>query len=387
MKLSFHLTLLVAATSFLSACGGGGATALESADNAAASLLSKGNPTTPADNPNAAPLRIVSTPNSNVFPLLLAMARQPALPATLVPIADGAQIDSTFAAGQGDALLAMTYTMAKKVVTGKVPDLQLLRVNLWRGFSALAPSSAAVTNFSQLVGKGLLVSGPASGGKGGGPDLIFQAAIKRAGYTMADFKVCYLPVMQAAPMLAEQQPMNSNTACDPSFDFPPTALSMVEPAATGIILQTLMATSSSAVKLERAIDLQTLFTGYHAWPASQLPHGGFGVLGTVLDAPTRQVTLSAVIKAYDAAVQEIATATTLQKRLEIAQIISAGITQYYGNLGLSLPAPVIAVALSNKELVVRGDLSLAAVKTDLNLFLTEVVGSAPPATFYRTQGF
>lgn len=334
----------------------------------------------------ALPLRVVSTPNPNVFPLLLALARQPSLPVALVPIADGAQIDSSFSAGQGDALLAMTYTMAKKVTTGKVPDLQLLRVSLWRGFSELALSSASVTNFSQLLGKGLLVSGPTSGGKGGGPDLIFQAALRRAGYAFADFKVCYLPVMQAAPMLAEQQKMNSNPACDPSFDFAPVAISLVEPAATGMVMQTLMPTSSGAALLERAIDFQTLFTGYSAWPASQLPHGGLAVLGVVLDDPARQTTVHSVLQAYDAAVAEIAAATPAQ-RMQIAQIISAGITQYYGNLGLELPAPVIAAALSNKELVLRGDLKLASVQSDLNRFLTEVVGSAPPATFYRATGF
>jgi len=193
MKSSYiHLFFAAAATSFLSACGGGNAPEI------AITSLKDRQPasTQPVAQPGLAPLRIVATPNPNVFALLLAMARQPALPVSLIPIGDGGQIDSTFAAGQGDALLAMTYTMAKKVISGKVPDLQLLRVNLWRGFSELAPSAAGVTSFSQLVGKGLLVSGPTSGGKGGGPDLIFQAALKRAGYGVADFKVCYLPVIQ-----------------------------------------------------------------------------------------------------------------------------------------------------------------------------------------------
>lgn len=384
MKSSYiHLFFAAAATSFLSACGGGNAPEI------AITSLKDRQPasTQPVAQPGLAPLRIVATPNPNVFALLLAMARQPALPVSLIPIGDGGQIDSTFAAGQGDALLAMTYTMAKKVVSGKVPDLQLLRVNLWRGFSELAPSAAGVTSFSQLVGKGLLVSGPTSGGKGGGPDLIFQAALKRAGYGVADFKVCYLPVMQAAPMMAEQQNMNSNAACDPSFNFPPAGISLVEPAATGMVMQTLMPSSANAVKLERAIDVQSLFTGYNAWPASQLPHGGLAVLGAVLDDPARQATLSAVLTAYDAAVREIAAASSLRQRMEIANIVSAGITKYYGNLGLALPAPVIAAALTRNELVVRSDLSLAAVQTDLNRFLTEVVGSPPPATFYRTQGF
>ena len=377
MKLRFTLTLLAAAaTSFVTACGGGDATppTAETLESAQAVRTA------------AAPLRIVSTPNPNVFPLLLALARQPALAATLVPIADGSQIDSTFATGQGDALLAMTYTMAKKVTTGKVPDLQLLRVNLWRGFSELAPTSAAVTNFSQLVGKGLLVAGPTSGGKGGGPDLIFQAALRRAGHSVADFKVCYLPVMQAAPMIAQQQAMNSNPACDPSFNFAPSAISLVEPAATGLVLQSMMSTGGGSVTLERAIDFQTLFTGYKTWPATQLPHGGLAALGAVLDNPARQATVRSVLKAYDAAVLEIASATPLQ-RMKIANIVSAGITKYYGNLGLELPAPVVMAALSNGELVMRGDLRLAAVQSELNQFLTEVVGVAPPAAFYRTLGY
>lgn len=371
MKLLILPAMLAAATSVLTACGGGGGAPA---------------PATPAATAPVA-LRIVATPNPNVFPLLLAMARQPSLPVTLVPIADGAQIDTAFAAGQGDALLAMTYTTAKKVITGKVPDLQLLRVNLWRGFSELAVSGAAVTNFSQLVGKGLLVSGPTSGGKGGGPDLIFQAAIKRAGYKVADFKVCYLPVMKAAPMMAGQLNMNSQPDCDPSFNFAPSAISLVEPAATGLVLQTLMQPVAGSVALERAIDVQTLFTGFTAWPPAQLPHGGLAVLGSVLNDPARQSALSPVLTAYDAAVREIAAASTLRARGEVAQIISAGIAKYYGNLGLELPAPVIAAALMNNELVMRGDLGLVAVQADLHRFLTEVVGSAPPASFYRTQGF
>jgi hypothetical protein len=368
--------LLATATSLLTACGGG-SSADPMIDTAAQP---------PADRITSQPIRVVATPNPNVFPLLLAMARQPTMPAVLVPIADGAQIDSTFAAGQGDALLAMTYTMAKKVTTGKVADLQLLRVNLWRGFSELTLSSASITNFSQLLGKGLLVSGPTSGGKGGGPDLIFQAALRRAGYSVADFKVCYLPVMQAAPMIAEQQKMNTNQACDPSFDFAPAAISLVEPAATGLVMQTLMPTSANAVPLARSIDFQALFTGYGAWPASQLPHGGLAALGTVLADATRQATMRSVLSAYDAAVAEIAAATPAQ-RIQIAQIVSAGITKYYGNLGLDLPAPVIAAALASGELVIRSDLTLTTIQADLDRFLTEVVGSSPPAKFYRAQGF
>jgi ABC-type nitrate/sulfonate/bicarbonate transport system substrate-binding protein len=278
----------------------------------------------------------------------------------------------------------MTYTAAKKVTSGKVPGLQLVRVNLWRGFSALTPKDMAVTNFAQLVGKGVLVSGPTSGGKGGGPDLIFQAALKRSGFSLSDFKVCYLPVMEAAPMMAEQKKMNSNPACDSSFDMPPTAISLVEPAATGMVMQTLMPTSAAATVLSSSVDYQSLFSGFTAWPAAQLPHGGLTVLNTVLDDVGRKAQTAQVLAAYDAAVAEIATADTLSKRMEIAQIVSTGITKFYGSMGLTLPAPVIAAALSSQDLVMRGDLGVDAVQADLQRFLNEVVGVTVPVTFYRS---
>lgn len=94
--------------------------------------------------------------------------------------------------------------------------------------------------------------------------------------------------------------------CDPSFNFAPRVISLVEPAATGLVLQTLMQPVAGSVPLERAIDVQTLFTGFTAWPAAQLPHGGLAVLGSVLNDPTRQSALSPVLTAYDAAVREIA---------------------------------------------------------------------------------
>jgi len=364
------LTLSAALTAVLTACGGGGGPLAATSTSAVASV---------------APLRFVATPNPNVFPLLLALARNPTLPAKLVPIADGSQIATQFSAGNGDALLAMTYTAAKQVITGKVPQLQLVQVNDWRGFWMISPQSAGITQFAQLVGKGVLVSGPTSGGQGGGPDLIFQAALRRAGQSIGNFKVCYLPVMQAAPMMAQQLPMNSNPACDPSFNVAPTAISLVEPAATGLVMQTRLPGSSANAPLARAFDIQTLFTGYTAWPQSQLPHGGVAVLSTVLNEPARLAETQMVLQAYSAAADEIMAARSNPQALQqVAQIISAGITTYYGSYGLSLPAPVIAAALTQQELVFRTDLSLTSIQSDLNAFLTEVVGSAPPTSFYRS---
>lgn len=365
---------VLASASVLAACGGGA----EVADAGASSAL-----------PNALaaqitmPIKLVSTPNPNVFPLLLAKARNPSLPVELMAVASGSDIDQAFANEGAEALLSMTYTAAQKVTSGKIPDLQLAQTYFWRGFWQVAPTTANIKSFDDLVGKGIIISGPTSGGKGGGPDFIFQAAVKRAGHTMADFKICYLPVMQGAPMLSQQQAMNSNPACDPSFAFPPTAISLVEPAATGLKMQAMM-NSSGATTLDKAIDVQTLFTGYRDWPASQLPHGGLSARKAVFDNATKAAALTSVMKAYAAAVQEINDATTRPIKLaEISRIISAGITTYYGQYGLDLPPPVIGKALIQKDMVFRNDLPNAAVKTDLQNFLNEVVGNPVPGSFYR----
>jgi hypothetical protein len=357
----------------LSACGGGGGDAPASSTTSTSTSTAN----------TVVPIKLVSTPNPNVFPLLLAVARNPALAVQLVPAASSSDIDSAFASGGAEALLSMTYTAAQKVTSSKIPDLQLMQSYFWRGFSLVSPSTAGVTSFDNLVGKGIVISGPASGGKGGGPDFIFQAAVKRSGHTMADFKVCYLPVMQGAPMLAQQQLMNSNTACDTNFAFAPTAISLVEPAATGLQMQTLMNTSGG-VKLNKAIDVQALFTGYTAWPTGQLPHGGLSARKAVLDDASRAAVLKTVASAYASAIQEINTATTNPASLaDISNVISAGITTYYGQYGLSLPAAAIGAALVQKELIFRTDLANTTIKSDLQSFLNEVVGSAVPDSFYR----
>ena len=359
----------------LAACGSGGA----GANSPGAS-----SPTAQAGS-QPAPLRIVSTPNPSVFPLLLAMAQNPNLPVSLVPVATGSDIVASFSAGKGDGLLSMTYTAAQDVANGSIPNLQLVSVNYWSGFWMLAPKSANITNFSQLTGEGVLVAGPTSGGKGGGPDLIFQAAAKRAGYGAANFNVCYLPVMEAAQMILQQQPMSSNPACNASFTQPPTAISLVEPSATGLVMDSVMSGGASG-PIVKVIDYQNLFTGYTAWPQNQLPHGGVSFLSTVLNDPARQQNVKTLLTAYRAAADAIMAAKGNPLAMsQIANTLSTGIATYYGQYNLSIPASVISAALMSGDFVYRTDLTLPAIQTDLAAFLSELVGAAPPASFYNPQ--
>jgi hypothetical protein len=336
--------------------------------------------TTPS-NPGIQPLRVVSTPNPNVFALLLAKYRNPGLPLEIVPVADGKGIDQAFAAAKGDALASMTYTAAQKVATGKVPDLKLVRVTLWRGFFAVTPSEPGISSFRQLVGKGILIAGPTSGGREGGPDLFFRAAIHRAGYNTNDFRLCYLPVKQAAALIAKQQPMNSNPACDTQLGMPASAISLISPASSGLVMQGMMP-SGDARPMSASIDMQRLFTGFKAWPADQLPHGGLSIRGAVIHDQTRHAAVRDVLNAYDAAVREIAEAGPLQ-RIRLARIISESFGETYKDYGLDLPMPVVVMSLSKGDLILRSDLSVSAVKADLDRFLAEVVGTTVPPSFTR----
>jgi hypothetical protein len=327
-------------------------------------------------------LRVAATPNPNLFPLLVAMADDPSLPVEIVPIADGADIDTVFANGKADALLSMTYTAAKKVISGKVPDLRLVYVGLWKGFSEVTYRNDHIKNFSDLRGKGLIVAGPTGGGKNGGPDLIFQAALKRSGMTSADMKICYLPVMDAVKLLKDSALLNTNSHCDPSFDFPASGISLVEPAATGMIMQGMMPLSV-AKSMERSIEFQPLFSDYTAWPKDELPHGGMSVLGKELDDPAQAKLVATVLSAYKKSAEKISKARRF-RLLSISETISKGITRYYKQYKLELPTPVIMASLMRDQLQFRAD-ATPSMQADLNRFLTEVVGTSPSSHFYALQ--
>jgi hypothetical protein len=286
-----------------------------------------------------------------------------------------------FRSGNGDVLLSMTYTAAQLAATGRIPGLKLVDVDFWNGFSIVAEESAQIASLSQLAGKGLLVAGPLSGGKGGGPDLILGAALKRAGVSPASIHLCYLPVMQAAPMLVQQKAMNSNSSCSDSDTMNPVAISLAEPAATGLILQSRMASSSKG-RLTKAISLQKIFSGYSAWPDELLPHGDISVPDEILNDPQRLEQVRALIRAYHEGAESIMAARGHPfVMMNIARAISSGIDRYFGNQGLSLPKSVIISALRSDDLVFSTSYPIDGIHGELERFLEEVIGVPLPPSF------
>ena len=321
------------------------------------------------------PIRLVSAPTPNVFPLLLAMARHPDLPVQLLPVGNsGIVMDDEFTMDDADGMLGMTYGIAQTAVRLQQLDLRLRGVFFWRGFFAMLPKSSTATSLAELTGKGLLVSGPLTGGRGGAPDLLFKAALKRAGHTEADYAVCYLPAKEGIELMASQAPMNSNPGCDKSQSSPVTAFFLVEPAATGLVMKSNMFFNQD-VPVRKGINIENLFTGYTDWPQGQLPQGGWALRASVVNNPARQAQVAAVEQALQEAAQELAEASKkgLISRLRLAYTISSGIHKAYGAMGIDLPTLVLAKALGDGDLIYRSDMPLAKIRPDLQKFLAEVM--------------
>jgi hypothetical protein len=325
----------------------------------------------------AQPLQIVATPNPNVFPLLVALDDNPNLPVRLIPVKDSQGINTALDKG-ADGVLAMTYTIAQKVVTGTEPDLELQGVYFWRGFFEM--TVADVHSFQDLKGKGLIVSGPTSGGNGGGPDIFFQAALLRAGLFPEDFNLCYLPVMQGVALLESGKPMNTEKTCQGGDSA--AGILLVEPASSGLKFKSSMSFGTEKT-VHRGIDLQTLFSGFSAWKPDELPHGGFAIRREVLVNPVKKSQLAAFVKAYKAAIDKINHADGMFARYRLGRVISRGISQYYGQYKMDLPALVVAKAIKNGEMRFRTDRPLVSIQANLDSFLKEVLNTQMiPPGFY-----
>jgi len=326
-------------------------------------------------------IRVVATPNPNVFPLLLALAHQPQLPVTLLAVADGAELDQAFAQQGADAVLAMTTTIASKMAYGAMPPLRLTDVTMWKGMTAMVMADNPARTLTDLKGQGFILSGATTGGRHGGPDLLFQAALARNGLKPDDLKTCYLPVMVGVDWLTQRKPLGDHANCEPDKDVPAAGVLLVEPAVSGL---TLMSHMPFKPKVDARIAIEPIFSGFKAWPANQLPHGGLAVRIATLDDKTRASELRQLRTAYAAAIDEINAARgSAIARLSLARTISIGFKQYFGKLGLDVPTLALSNALGEDRLVFRHDLTVNAIGEDLARWLNEVVGRAIPPSLYR----
>lgn len=319
---------------------------------------------------------LVSPPNPHVFPLLLAMARDPNLPVRLIPVTESREADALLQSGEASGMLAMSYIAAKKRMTGAVPDLTLYSVNFWRGFYQVAGED--VQSLADLRGKRVVVSGPVGNGRGGGGDIIFQAAARRSGLDpSSDVEVAYLPLAEGSAAVAAGEA---------------AAITIPSPGSTGMVMRSQLARRPAmaamarlrgvevgeSVPLAAHIDIQRIFTGFGSFPTDQLPLGGIAVTErAVADAAVRHK-LERIKMAYDQA----STQLTENPGAHAADV-SALFQHFYAPLGAGgPPAMLLERSLSQGDLVYRADISVAQVREDLGVWLAELTGQTPDGAFF-----
>lgn len=304
------------------------------------------------------------------------MHLDPTLPIEMVPVTGSKTIDSNLSAGMGDALLSMTYVAAKKSQTGSIPPMRLHSVNYFSGFMLLTRAQDGVTSIDDLLGKNILISGPIGSGQNGGPDIFFQAYLAQEGLTVSDFSMHYLPLNDGVAAVMNQTPLDDGDD-DPSDDSPADAFLLVEPAATGMVMNTQM----SDTPMEKGINTQLSFAPKGSWSQYELPLGGFSIIRAVSDDTANADLIERVIEAYSRAAEILMTSSKI-KQLQYANVIADGITKYYGQYDIAVPGPVIVVALDNGGLVYRYDVDLDAIYADLDTFLEMVIGIEVDTAFY-----
>ena len=316
-------------------------------------------------------IRIVATPNPNVFPLLLALKRHPELPVTLIAVGDGKGIESAFAEQNADAVAAMTPTIASKVMSGSIPAMHIVAVSLWRGFTAIIVADETVHKLSDLRGKGFILSGPTTGGRGGGPELLFKAALARVGVKQSDIKLCYSPIKIGVQYLLQHTAQTGDPNCDADISTSISGILAVEPAVSGIIMMSHLPFKS---KVTSVIKIESIFSGFNSWPSDQLPLGGIGVRIATLEDKSRTEDLARLISKYYEAIDEINNARNNVITLSsISREISDEFEEKFINLNIKLPWIPLMSSLKEGDLRYRNDLSLKDTHHEIKLFLEEIL--------------
>lgn len=341
----------------------------------AAALVACAGPTTlPPPAPGA--IGLVTTPNPHVFPLLLAMILDPTLPVRLLPVAEARDADALFQSGEADAMLAMTYMGARKRMSGAIPDLRLHSVTTWRGFFEVAEQGVA--SFADLRGKTVVVSGPVGSGRGGGGDVIFQAAARRQGIDPArDLQVEYLPVAQGIERVAAGQ-ASAITLPSPGNTGLVMRARVAQNPVTAAMLRVRLGQSGASVPLSSAIDFQRIFPGFRSFPEGQLPLGGLHVSERALGQHGKRARLERIALAYARAADRL-----MSEPGRHGQAIASAFETRFAALGAGAPpGTLISGAVEQGDLIYRRDIALDAVRGDLSAWLGELIGRDVDAAFF-----
>lgn len=298
---------------------------------------------------------IASPPNPHVFPLLLAMHLDPSLGVSLRPVVESKDADGLLKTGEAHGVLAMSYVGAKKRVSGTVPDLRLVAPCYWRGFFQVCEGAAS--NLKDLIGRDLIISGPAAPGRGGGGDILFRAAARAEGLDAdRDFKLHYMPMLAGVDTILKKQA---------------SAITLPSPGSSGLLTRLRMNGQASA------IDLQAVFAADKHFGKGLLPLGGLHMTERAMANSLLVPELRRLEEAYLAAGDEL-----MRNPAKHAQAITTSFRQAYQSLGGPQPmASVLERAIGSGDLVFGRGPGLGSVQAEAVAWLEKVLDKAVPATF------
>jgi hypothetical protein len=292
-------------------------------------------------------------------------------------VAESREADALLNSGEASGALAMTYVAARKRMTRAVPDLRMHSVFFWRGFFQVAGEE--VSSFADLRGKTVIVSGPIGPGRGGGGDIIFQAAVRRQGLDPnTDLNVEYAPVAEGSARVT------AGAAA---------AITLPSPGSTGLVMRSQIAQRPMAAAMARMrgmevgesvplaarIDFQQIFSGFRTFPSGQLPLGGLCVTERALATADQRGKIDAIARAYGEAVTLF-----MRDPGSVAGAMSDLFRHYYEPLGAGgPPGELLSRSSSHGDLVYRTDIPLSSVRVDLATWLQELTGQAVDAAFFQ----
>lgn len=308
-------------------------------------------------------LTVVSPPNPHVFPLLLALHKNPRLPVNLLPVGTSGDVRSALATGGAQAALLMTY-MAPKVGAGAGKALEPQLITTWRGFFQIG--TREFSRLADLKGQVMVISGPVGSGRGGGGDLIFRALCRREGLNPdTDFRLTYLPVAEGSRLIAEGKA---------------ASIALPSPASSGMLMRAMIAQRPmmrmmaeqrmgmkiNSVPLYQGVDYQAAFGDLPGVSPGELPLGG------LYAAPEADAaSLGALTEALAEAIHDLAAAPQSHVETVLAQL-----RKYYAAQHVpGMPAMLLERAIADGDLVYRAERPGGALASGLSAFLSEVAES------------
>lgn len=300
--------------------------------------------------PSEAPLRVVSAPNPNSYPIFVMGEGNMPENITFVPVADLAELTAVMNGNHADVMGVFSGTGAQLYAEGKLTNIKIWNVNVWRALYLVASSD--IKSLDDLRGKTVY-----SSFKNGAVDLTSQMALRQHGYEPnRDVTIIYQPQPQVQQLFLQGKA---------------EAAVFIEPRATMTLRQAEEMGHSAHILLDIQ---QHVASDMQAWAKDELPLGSLFVKNEILEDPAKRKAFLAFVEEYAAACDFI-----MMHPDEAAQMIAQGFERTYGG---RLSASVLAESIRKRHLVFASRPIDGQLRTDFETFLSSMMGYTVDDAFY-----